>query len=408
MARESARRLPRREFLLAGAAALASTSPVARAALRGFDGLETSAALPRPERSGIKHVVVVMMENRSFDHMLGWLPKADGRQAGLTYVDRSGRSFPTYPLAPDFQGCAHPDPDHSATGGLIQYNNGKCDGFLQSGQSDRYAIGYYRRNDLSFFGRAAPQWTVCDRYFSAVMGESYPNRMYQHAAVTDSLWDSEKRLTFPTIWDRLAARGLTGLSYAGSGNPWLKHWGDKYDRILRTYPQFLADCKRGSLPNVAFVDPYRSGSDVGISRDDHPHGDIRAGEAFLAETYNAVVSSPTWRSTVMVINYDEWGGFFDHVPPPAAPDVHPSFMRRGFRVPCLVISPFARRGFVSHRVFDHTSILRMIEWRWNLRPLSTRDAKAQNLASVLDFRKRNLAAPRLPVVNVDIKRCPGR
>src|SRR5207248_9792112 len=176
-----------------------------------------------------------------------------------------------------------------------------------------------------------------------------------------------------------------------------KHWGSTYDRILGSYADFLRDCRTGGLPHVAFVDPFREGSERGLSRDDHPFADIRAGEAFLAGTYDAVVRSPQWRSTVLVIAYDEWGGFFDHVPPPRAPDVDPALTLRGFRVPCLVVSPFARRRHVAHQVFDHASILRRIEWRWSLEPLSVRDAKANNLAAVLDFRSRNLRAPRYAV-----------
>src|SRR5437016_14061421 len=121
--------------------------------------------LPSPKRSGIEHVVVVMMENRSFDHFLGWLPAADGRQAGLVYPDAAGQPHSTYPLAPDFQGCGHPDPDHSYQGGRIEYDGGACDGWLLDGANDEYAIGYYKKKDLAFFGKAAPQWTVCDRYF---------------------------------------------------------------------------------------------------------------------------------------------------------------------------------------------------------------------------------------------------
>ncbi|MDQ2967713.1 MAG: alkaline phosphatase family protein [Actinomycetota bacterium] len=404
MAGESERRLPRREFLLAGAAALASTSPVARAALRGFDGLDAAGALPKPERSGIQHVIVVMMENRSFDHLLGWLPGADGKQAGLRYADRNGRENATYKLAPDYQGCGHPDPDHTSEAGRIQYNGGKCDGFLRTAYSDRYAIGYYTRADLPFLGPAAHDWTVCDRYFSAVMAETHPNRVYQHAGVAKGLYDSNETLTLPTIWDRLAQRGLKGRSY-GSGESFLSSWGHKYDSIIRSYDTFLADCRAGRLPHVAFVDPPRAGSRQGTSADYHPFGDIRAGEHFLNKTYDAVRTSPNWRSSVLVITFDEWGGFFDHVLPPRAPDVSEDLQVRGFRVPTVVISPFARRRFVSHRVFDSASILRMIEWRWKLKPLSVRDARANNLATALDLRRRNLNAPRYSVPQIVPRPC---
>ena len=145
-------------------------------------------------------------------------------------------------------------------------------------------------------------------------------------------------------------------------------------------------------------DPRFLGENEGLSADDHPHADIRNGEFFLNAIYDAVTSSPNWPSTVLVINYDEWGGFFDHVPPEVAP-IPPSDAslgsdgRRGFRVPALVISPWSRRGVVAHGLYDHTSVLKMIEWRWSLRPLTVRDSTANNLAEVLDFNQPNLAAP---------------
>jgi phospholipase C len=352
------------------------------------------AALPPPARSGIDHIVVVMMENRSFDHFLGWMPRADGRQAGLTYTDAAGTTHSTYPLAPDFQGCAHPDPDHSYNGGRVQYNNGACDGFLRSGRNDVYAIGYYRQRDLAFLGRAAPYWTVCDRYFAALMGPTFPNRLYMHAAVTDRITNTFSLSTLPTIWDRLAERGISRRMYY-SNLPTLALWGSKYASVERPFNEFLRDCKNGKLPKVAFVDPVFTGTDEGTAGDDHPHADIRVGEWFLSRIYRAVTTSRNWARTVLIINFDEWGGFFDHVPPPLAQDVDPRYTLRGFRVPCLVISPYARRRYVAHGIYDHTSILKMIEWRWNLQPLSVRDAKANNIANVLDFKHRNLTAPRI-------------
>jgi phospholipase C len=390
-------RLSRRDFVVGSAAVVGSLAFGRRVAL--------PAALPRPARSGIDHIVVVMMENRSFDHLLGWLPGADGKQAGLTYVDAAGVQYSTYPLAPDFQGCGHPDPDHSYNGGRVQYNNGACDGFLRSGRNDVYAIGYYRRSDLPFLGAAARAWTTCDRYFAALMGPTFPNRLYMHAAVTDRITNTFSLSSLPTIWDRLAERGLSRRMYY-SNLPTLALWGAKYSSIERPFSQFLRDCKTGKLPKVAFVDPVFTGSDEGTAGDDHPHADIRVGEWFLSRVYQAVTTSPAWPRTVLIINFDEWGGFFDHVPPPEAPDVDPAYTLRGFRVPCLVISPFARRRYVAHGIYDHTSILRMIEWRWNLQPLSVRDARANNLANVLDFKHRNLKAPRILAPGVVGKACP--
>jgi phospholipase C len=390
-------RLSRRDFVV-GSAAVAGSLAFGRR-------VELPTVLPRPARSGIDHIVVVMMENRSFDHLLGWLPGADGKQAGLTYVDPAGVPHSTYPLAPDFQGCGHPDPDHSYNGGRVQYNNGACDGFLRSGRNDVYAIGYYRRSDLTFLGAAARAWTTCDRYFAALMGPTFPNRLYMHAAVTDRITNTFSLTSLPTIWDRLAERGLSGRMYY-SNLPTLALWGAKYSSIEHPFSQFLRDCKTGKLPKVAFVDPVFTGSDEGTAGDDHPHADIRVGEWFLSRVYQAVTTSPAWPRTVLFINFDEWGGFFDHVPPPEAPDVDPAYTLRGFRVPCLVISPFARRRYVAHGIYDHTSILRMIEWRWGLRPLSVRDARASNLANVLDFKHRNLKAPRILAPGVVGKACP--
>ena len=370
---------------LAGAGALGALTRAASAA---------PAALPSPARSGIDHVVVVMMENRSFDHFTGWLAGADGKQAGLTYLDAKGTPHQTFPLAPDFQGCGYLDPDHSYEGARVEWNNGACDGWLLP-TGDVYPIGYYRRQDLPFFGTAAPAWTMCDRYFAAILGPTFPNRIYLHSGVTDRLDDSFTRVDLPTIWDRLAEKSIPARYYCGNVS-FLLLWNEKYASITKTQSQFFADCKAGKLPAVSFVEPNLTfvdeGPASGIWNDDHPHADVRAGEYFLSTVYNAVTRGPLWPRTLLVVTFDEWGGFFDHVPPPVAPDVDPRYQQRGFRVPTLLVSPYARRGYVSHEVYDHTSILSLIEWRWGLKPLSVRDAAATNIATALDFSRRNLAA----------------
>jgi phospholipase C len=115
----------------------------------------------------------------------------------------------------------------------------------------------------------------------------------------------------------------------------------------------------------------------------------------MSTIYNAVVRSPAWPRTLLIFTFDEWGGFFDHVSPPAGPDVKPEYQQRGFRVPCVLVSPFARRKHVAHGIYDHTSILKLVEWRFGLAPLSVRDAAAANLAGALDFSHRNLKAPAI-------------
>ncbi|HSU83169.1 MAG TPA: alkaline phosphatase family protein [Thermoanaerobaculia bacterium] len=397
-------RLSRRQFLYSSAAAIGSLS--AGRSLSWAASVGRPARLPRPEKSGIEHVIVAMMENRSFDHLLGWLPRGDGRQFGLVYRDSQGTAFKTHPLAPDFQGCGHSDPDHSYDGSRVAYNNGHCDGWLRAGANDTYAIGYYTRRDLPFLGKAAPDWTVCSRYFAPIMGPTYPNRLYQHTAVTDRLDDSLSPTTLPTIWDLLDDAGLDGRYYH-SDTSFLDLWGSKYTAIQQTYDQFLLDCAAGDLPQVAFVDPPLKGESGGTSSDDHPHGDLRAGEHWLDQTYRAVTAGPDWKHTVLIITFDEWGGFFDHVVPPAAPDVDPAYELRGFRVPCLIVSPFSAPATIVRDVYDHTSILKMIEWRWSLPALSVRDAAANNLAEALDFsfvrrRVRDYAVPQFASVA-----CPG-
>lgn len=386
---------------------LSGAGAVVGGAMLGVDAESAAAAqpvLPDPASSGIDHVVVVMMENRSFDHYLGWLPGARGRQAGLTYTDRNGVAHKTHHLT-DYQGCAHPDPDHSFEGGRVEYNGGRCDGWLRAGDNDEFAIGYYTDADLAFYGRAARDWTVCDNYFSAIMAETYPNRFYQHSAQTDRIHNSTVVATMPTIWDRLAAGGVSGRYYFVDV-PFTALWGTKYLDISNPFTRFQADAAAGTLPAVSFIDPKFLDEGTGTSADDHPHADIRAGQYFLDQVYEAVTTSPNWERTVLIINYDEWGGFFDHVAPTTAPDAHPEWGLRGFRVPCLVISPKARRGYVARNVYDHTSVLKMIEWRWGLEALTPRDAAARNLAEVLDFGSTPTRTPQYAVQPFTGLPCP--
>ena len=392
-------RTSRRQFLTGVAAASAGL------AIGCVDRRDILAPLARPLSNaadgGFDHVIVLMMENRSFDHMMGWVPGADGRQGGLQYFDRDGNRHITRKLAPDFQGCGRPDPDHSFEGGRIQFNNGACDGFLRSGDNDDYAIGYYRRTDLDFFANAVKDWTTADRYFCSILGPTFPNRLYQHSAQTDRISNTLALSTLPTIWDRLASAGLTGRYYF-TDFAFIALWGAKYQSITRPIDAFFADAAAGTLPNLSFIDP-KFGGEEGTSSDDHPHADVRAGQHFMHQLYTAITNSPAWERTVFVINYDEWGGFFDHVPPPigavSAIDVASGNTdgRLGFRTPLLVVSPFARGGYVAHDVYDHTSILKMVEERWGLAPLGARDASANSLANLLDFTRRPRTAPQYPV-----------
>lgn len=299
--------------LISGAALLGAT---------GRGGGEVLAqgsapSLPNPAASGIEHIVVVTMENRSFDHLLGWLPNADGMQAGLTFADQNGVTHSTHSLSGDFTGCPHADPDHSYGGARVEYDNGSMDGFLRAGSNDVFSIGYYGEVDIPFYSAFAQNYTACHRYFASILGPTFPNRLFLHAAQTDRLDDSVNFTSLPTIWDRLASAGVSA-NYYYSNVPFLALWGVKYLGISKLYEEFLAAASTGTLPAVSFVDPRYTILDDGTGNDHHPHADIRLGDLFLYQTFQAVAKGPKWANTVFIVNFDEWGGFFEHVAPPRA------------------------------------------------------------------------------------------
>jgi phospholipase C len=362
--------------------------------------------LPNPQDSGIEHIVVVMMENRSFDHLLGWMPNANGRQAGLTYPDNNGNPQPTHRLN-YFVGCSHPDPDHTYAGGRAEYNGGKLDGWLRTSTNDDFSIGYYTQQDLPLFSTLALNFTTLCNYFCSTMTSTFPNRIFQHAAQTDRLNNSSHLCTLPTIWDRLLAAGVS-CRYYYSNVPYISVWGPKYLGISSLYEQFPLDVTAGALPAVSFVEPTFTLVDDGRGNDDHPHADLRNGEIFLRQVVTTLASSSQWKNTVLVVNRDEWGGFFDHVVPPRiiAPnnvdtDLVDGKALLGFRVPVIIVSSFTRGNPAKPRVnsllFDHTSVLKMIEWRWNLDPLTARDASDEiaNLALALNFQSHDTSLPPL-------------
>jgi phospholipase C len=410
--------LRRREFLertamIAGATGLASLLPVdtlvAEAARR-----QARQHIPKPRNMPIDTFVVLMMENRSFDHYLGWLPGADGRQAGLSFTDANGQAFATRRLTPDWQGCGHPDPDHSWEGGRTQLDGGSCDGFLRSGDNDVFAISYYAEGDLGFIQDAAKSATAFDRFHCSLMGSTLPNREYMHSAqsygnVDNSLPPQTEHTTgFPdtTIWAALDKVSVPAR-YFYNDVPVTALWGaDRLARSSGPVTEYYERCAAGTLPNVSFVDPNFGGSvgeGPGLSGDEHPHGDVRTGQAFMADVVHAFMESPQWKRGALFIVYDEWGGFFDHVAPPRVPDIrndpdiNKDYGLMGFRIPAVALSPYLRRGHVAHGRFGFESILKMIEYRFGIPPLTRRDAYAQNIARAFDWRgKPRLVPPELP------------
>ena len=384
-------------------------------------------------------IVVVMMENRSFDHYLGWLATDDrflesgrSRYGGDFAVD--GQLDQTY-AAPDgadvstthwlsvegesdpWRGCGHPDPGHSWTAGRVQRDRG----FLAEGSgNDRYAIGYYLQDDLPFTSRLATRFTTFDQWHCSVLAPTYPNREYLLSGQSGGHKDNylplgEGGFTWPTIWDRLAAANVPArYYYVDLPVPILWSTGVQASGAT-TIDNYFDDAAAGELPNVVFVDP----AFIGAGRtDDHPHADIRAGQRFLRDVFQAFAESSHWERGAFVVTYDEWGGFFDHVSPPEFADDSTSdndddnFAQAGFRVPSLIASPYARPGYVDHTVMEHTSVLRFLEWRFLGAPatgpggnddtwyLTERDRNAYNLGAALGLEEPD------PEVDVDVELDP--
>jgi phospholipase C len=402
-------RVTRRKFLAlaAGATALGLGAQSSRLDSCENADLPRGCVLPEPAQAPFDTVVVLMMENRSFDHLLGWLPGANGRQEGLEYVDTNGDTRTTSALAPDFQGCLYGDPDHTWEGAETQYAEGRCDGFLKTADpGDVFPIGFYREQDLPILSALARGYTTFDAYFCSMLGPTWQNRLYQLTGTTQLTPDCDfprpgepRPVTIETtIFDRVREAGLTAGYYYHDEPMTGIFESRKYDDIAYPIDRFWMDAREGKLPNVVFVDPNYTdrAEDMGTSNDYHPWGHVLVAEGFVAQVHDALKSSPQWDRMVFVLNFDEHGGFFDHVPPPECQDDTvltgsdrlPNLKRLGFRVPAIAMGPFAPPRIEKAGPYEHCSILKMIEWRWGLEPMTLRDRHAKNLAEALDFTHR--------------------
>jgi phospholipase C len=392
-------------------------------------------SLPSPRNMPIDTFVVVMMENRSFDHFLGWMPKADGRQAGLTYKDSTGKSFSTHPLVgtkAGYQGCGFNQPGHTWKQGRVQFDNGRCDGFVfdRSG-NDTFALGYYRKQDLPYLPHLALKFTTYDRYFPSLLSSTNPNRAYMHAAqsygdknVFRIPGDGAPQYPpdvpgFPygtTIESHLARRGHEATTFYSDIN-YAAMWGREGMQRGRPISRYFARAAKGHLPALSFVDPQLQSikEGKGVSNDDHPWSDVRTGENFIAEVVTAFMNSPQWKRGALFLVFDEWGGFFDHVRPPSVPDdrqssnVDEDFGQTGFRVPAIAVSPYVRRDAVSHTTFSHESILALVCHRFGITPFTKRLARTNNIGTSFRFRDRpHLKVPDLPTPRHVISQpCPS-
>jgi phospholipase C len=353
----------------------------------------------------IEHIVVVMMENHSFDARFGMLGRGDGFE-----LDGAGRPIDANPMPDGRLVRAFPMPSTCQLRALpgqdwvrshTSFANGRNDGFVKA--SGPVSMGYWDGASIPFYYALARQFPLCDRYFCSTLAQTYPNRRFVIAGTASGVvsTDISNVTKFApangTIFDRLHAHGITWRDYASDlpGVAVIANTANTYGKNLAPIAQFHTDAAAGTLPSVSFVDP-RFETDPAES-EENPD-DISYGENFVAKVVNSVLHSPNWKSTVLVYTYDEHGGYYDHVAPPPAvkPDNIPpgidvdkpivgAYDRYGFRVPTVIVSPFAKRNYVSHQVHDHTSILKLIETKWNLGALTYRDANASNLLDSLDL-----------------------
>jgi phospholipase C len=235
----------------------------------------------------------------------------------------------------------------------------------------------------------ADEYALCERWFASVMGPTWPNRFYLHAGTSNGMMGNSS-VELRSIWNQLEEAGVSATYYY-SGLPFVLTFGKTTGN--KRIADFYADARAGTLPHVCYVDPVLT--TLGPGNDDHPPADIRDGQAFLASVYDALAQSPQWDKCLLVITYDEHGGFYDHVPPPTTTDDLEEFRQLGFRVPSVVIGPQVKQGFRCTTVLDHTSVVATITRRFGFEPLTRRVAEASDLSVVLD--PALAMAPRPPI-----------
>lgn len=383
---------------------------------RGFAGVAGAVPLLAPDTRPdpakpegtdllpqIEHVIVLLMENHSYDSYFGTLGRGDGFTLGP-----DGKPTNANPDAGGVPVVAYRAGTTDQTGISVhqnwnsshrQFGGGALDQFVVESGPD--AMAYWTAAEIPFYHDLANTFPVCDRFFCSVPGPTYPNRRFLTAATahgnTRTDLNDIATSTPPVngvIFERFDQFGISWTNYNG-GLPEIALWPYYFtahaDRAA-TIEAFHRDAASGSLPFFSLVTPP-------LDIDEHPPKDIAFGEQFAAGIIASAMNGPGWERTLLVYTYDEHGGFYDHVAPPAAvpPDaVGPSvydpavpgadaYDRYGFRVPAVIVSPYARAGYVSSIVHDFTSILRFVETKWNLGALTARDANASNLLDALDL-----------------------
>jgi phospholipase C len=391
-------------------------------------------------------IVVLMQENRSFDSYFSHLAKfarradIDGAPDTTTNPDFTGPDpgeLHTYVHAPRL--CTM-DTNHEWFGAHLEYDHGKLDGFYEANTdwgilpagadasiaSGQRALFWYDERDVPFYYALAATFGIGDRYFSSLLGPTWPNRMYAYAATsfgrTTNEFPNIDAFPYPkadaVVFDALE-KAKVSWSIVSETVPGpavvvslavVNRWGRN---PLIKYEEFFRRAAAGTLPQVVYFEPHL-GNEGPSQDDEHPPADVQIGQKLVSDVVHAMFASPQWSRSALFITYDENGGFYDHVAPPAActpdaiaPILAPSdttpgnFDRYGFRVPFLVVSPYAKAAYVSHETTDHTSVLRFIEARFGLPALTARDANATALFDYFDFanppftRPPSIAAPTI-------------
>jgi phospholipase C len=373
----------------------------------------------------IEHIVILMMENHSFDDHFGMLGRGDGFA-----LDSSGQPIDANPqsaaklvrafhMPSTCQLNARPGQNWVAS--HQSWNKGKMDGFVRA--SGPVAMGYWTDEDIPFYYGLAKTFPLCDRWFCSTLAQTYPNRRFLLAGTASGIvaTDITKLSVSPppngVIMDRFEQHDISWKNYYTDlpGTAVIPKGVTGRTKNLADISHFYSDAAAGKLPAVSFVDP-----NFGTQSEENPQ-DIRAGEAVAAKVINAAMHGPQWAKTVVIYTYDEHGGYYDHVPPPPAikPDniapgvdregITGAYDRYGIRVPGVIISPFAKPNYVSHVVHDQTSILKFIETKWNLGAMTYRDANADDLLDSLDFHAPPafLEPPTLPAAGAEGTCKPG-
>ena len=352
----------------------------------------------------IDTIVVLMLENRSFDHYLGGSLALEEGRMDIEGLD--GSETNPAPGGGDVGVFAMDElkpgsPPHQWSDVHAQWNGGANDGFVSVNEGDgqEQVMGYYVRDQLPIIHALADAFVVCNHYHCSVLGGTWPNRYYLHGASSNGQKQNIPVPGFTSIWPALKSAGISRKNYH-HGVAWCSGAYFKLDD-LGTMNQFKSDAAAGTLPNFSIIDPQFFGQGA---NDDHPsNGDVPLAQLLISDVYSTLAASPQWNNCLFVVTYDEHGGFYDHVPPPEADDADGEFARLGFRVPTLVAGPYVRKGQAVNTVLEHTSVLATLQTRFGIGALNQRMAAANDLSSCIDPTFVKSRTPQAPVAMPELQ-----